>query len=242
MPSFEGADGSFFNETAGGPVSVQVSASAGTIAMSWDQRSLFINNATVYASLTVLLPKKVEVGDIVSIGSLNTITALTIQDGFGVVVPMAPNQLAGGATAIYMRYINSTVGWVAWEMGASDLPVQYIAMTNTTNAAIVSATFLQAPEMVINMTGTLGSGQTLTLPSVANFITHLPRGFAIGATFKLRIINSGAGAFSWTVTTNNFWTLTGTMTVAQNTFRDFVATLVDTTHATLVTTGVGTYS
>lgn len=242
MPSFENPNGSFFPDY---DVNTQVSVSAATITMAWNDRILFIDNATVYASLTVLLPTKVANGEVVEISSFNTITALTVKDGFGVAVPGAPNQITGGASAIQFRYINATVGWVPWAMSASDIPVQYLAMVNTSAAPIISATFAQAPEMVINMTGTLGAGAALTLPSAANFVPHLPRGFVIGATVKLRIINSGAGAFAWTVTTNSGWTLNGTMTVAQNTFRDFVITLGGTLAsptATLQTTGVGTFS
>lgn len=242
MPSFENPNGSFFIAS---DVNVQVAVSAGTVVAAWNDRAIFINNASIYASLTVKLPAKVENGEKFEIGSLNTITALVIQDGFGVVVPASPNQLPGGAATIVMRYINSVVGWVSWDTGVTDLPVQYLAMTNTSAAPVISATFMQAPEMVINMTGTLGAGAALTLPSAPNFVPHLPRGFVLGATYKLRVINSGAGAFAWTVTTNSGWTLNGTMTVAQGTFRDFVVTLGGTLAAptaTLQTTGVGTFS
>lgn len=242
MPSFQGFDGSFFAENDGGPVNSQVSASAGTIAMNWNDRSVFVANATVYASQTITMPKKVEVGDFVRISAQNTVTALTIQDGFGTAITGAPNAIDGGQQ-IVLRYLGSSIGWVVWAVSTPTRNVQYLEMTNTTNAPIISATFLQAPKMVLNMIGTLASGQTLTLPSAPNFIPHMPRGLFIGATFELRVINSGAGAFSWTVTTNSGWTVSGdTLTVAQNTWRDFIVTVNTLTTAVLKPAGIGTFS
>ena len=64
----------------------------------------------------------------------------------------------------------------------------------------------------------------------------------IGSTYRLRVINRSSGNFAWTMTTNTGWTLTGTMTIAQNTWRDFVVTLTSLTAATLQAVGVGTDS
>jgi hypothetical protein len=57
----------------------------------------------------------------------------------------------------------------------------------------------------------------------------------------LRIINENTTQ-TITVTTNTGWTLTGTMTIATNTFRDFVVNLTSLSAATLTSVGTGTYS
>jgi hypothetical protein len=44
------------------------------------------------------------------------------------------------------------------------------------------------------------------------------------------------------VTTNTGWTLSGTMTIAANTWREFVVTLNTLTTATLQSVATGTYS
>jgi hypothetical protein len=95
-------------------------------------------------------------------------------------------------------------------------------------------------EVDLSYSGAAGAGYTLTLPTVAAMVLamHAP---AVGTSFKLRIINNGSGQTA-TVTTNTGWTLNGTLTVANNTWRDFVVTLTSLTAATLQSVGVGTYS
>jgi hypothetical protein len=79
------------------------------------------------------------------------------------------------------------------------------------------------------------------LPTVANLV--LASKFfnaAAGVAWRLRIINKSSAAFTWTITTNTGWTLSGIMTIAQNTWRDFDVTLTSTSAATLQEVGVGT--
>lgn len=114
MPSFSNPDGSFTNESFGGPVNVQVSAAGATIAMASSDRALYVNNAATYATLTVLLPKVVEAGNKVDLAFANAVTALTVHDGFGNAVTGAPTAGAAGA-AITMRYVSKAVGWVHWK-------------------------------------------------------------------------------------------------------------------------------
>lgn len=135
------------------------------------------------------------------------------------------------------------------------LPVQISAQSLTqlksfaynTNTATSAVTLTAAnitgglDEVTLNLTGTLAAGANATLPTVANLVAALPAP-AAGQSYKLRIINSSSGAFSWTVTTNTGWTLNGTMTVADNTWREFYLTLTSLTAATLQSVGTGTYS
>lgn len=91
------------------------------------------------------------------------------------------------------------------------------------------------------LTGTLAAAANAQLPTVAALVAAMPVP-AIGNSYILRVTNRSGGAFSWTVTTNTGWTLTGTMSIAQNTWREFVVTLTSLTTATLQSVATGTYS
>jgi len=116
---------------------------------------------------------------------------------------------------------------------------QVVYNTNTaTTAATLTAANVSGGhnEVVLNMTGTLGGAAALTLPTVADLVAAIPNAIP-GQTYRLRIMNTSAGAFAWTVTTATGWTLTGTMTIAQNTYREFLVTLTSKTAAVLQSLG-----
>lgn len=122
--------------------------------------------------------------------------------------------------------------------------VSVAAVYNTNSATIdtiaTAANFTGSTTMVVlNMTGALGAGKALTVPSVATLVAAIPNAQP-GTSYLLRIINSSSGNFAWTVTTATGWTLTGTMTIAQNTYRDFILTLTSLSAVTLQSVGVGT--
>jgi hypothetical protein len=96
-------------------------------------------------------------------------------------------------------------------------------------------------EVTLAMTGTLGGDSNAQLPLVTALVTAIPNA-AANMSYKLRVINESSANHVWTITTNTGWTLNGTMTIAQNTWRDFYVTLVSLTTATLQNLGTGTYS
>jgi hypothetical protein len=98
-----------------------------------------------------------------------------------------------------------------------------------------------AASVDLAMTGTLAGAANAQLPTVAAMAAalHCP---TPGTSFRLRLINQSSANFTWTVTTNTGWTLAGTMTIAQNTWREFVVTLNSLTTATLQSVATGTYS
>lgn len=126
-------------------------------------------------------------------------------------------------------------------------PVAYVAnstvgSTTLTAANVAGGTNTTVPtEVDLNLTGTQTGAATATLPTVAALVAAIPNAIA-GQTYKLRVINSSSGAYTWTIGTNTGWTLNGTMTVAQNTWRDFVVTFTSLSAATLQSVGTGTYS
>lgn len=130
--------------------------------------------------------------------------------------------------------------------GINPLPQTNVqSAANTTGFTATGNQVAGAQDNVLLLTGTLGAGAALTLPTAANLLAALPANIQaapIGTSFMLRIINASSGAFAWTVTTNTGWTLSGTMTVAQNTWRDFIATVTAVGAITLQSIGTGTYS
>lgn len=116
-----------------------------------------------------------------------------------------------------------------------------------TNAATTSATLTAAnisggvASSDLQLTGTLAGAANATLPTVASLVLalHSP---TVGTGYRLRITNASAGAFAWTVLTNTGWTLAGTQTIAQNTWREYVVTLTSLTTASLQSVATGTYS
>jgi hypothetical protein len=96
-------------------------------------------------------------------------------------------------------------------------------------------------EVTLGLTGTLGGDANAQLPTVANLVAAIPNAVA-GQSYKVRVINASSANHVWTITTNTGWTLNGTMTIAQNTWRDFFLTLTTTSAAVLQSIGTGTFS
>lgn len=123
----------------------------------------------------------------------------------------------------------------------------YNVNTATASTALTAANVTGGTASVdLAMTGTLTGAANAQLPTVASVIAALSGANtpAVGTSYRLRIVNASAGAFAWTVTTNTGWTLAGTMSIAQNTWREFVVTLTSATAATatLQSVATGTYS
>lgn len=121
----------------------------------------------------------------------------------------------------------------------------YNAAANTTGFTLTPQQVAGAAQNFLNLTGTLGAAANAQLPTVASLIAALPQvvqGSPVGISFQLRVINSSGAAFAWTLTTNTGWTLAGTMSMAQNTWRDFIVTITSATTATIQSVGTGTQS
>jgi len=145
-----------------------------------------------------------------------------------------------GALADQTGLINSILAINPWQAAV------YNAATNTSGFTATQGQIMGAESTVLNLTGTLGAGAALTLPTAAVMLaTMTPQQGVVGSTTLLRVINSSGGAFAWTVTTASGWTLSGTMTVAQNTWRDFIVTITGVgagAAMTLQAIGTGTQS
>lgn len=143
-----------------------------------------------------------------------------------------------GTTAVF----NCTVAGAWTTQPATTKAAAFNTNTATAGATLTAANVTGAVNSVdLALTGTLGAGANAQMPTVAamTLAMHTP---TIGSSFRLRICNQSSANFAWTVTTNTGWTLTGTMTIAQNTWREFVVTLNTLTTATLQNVAVGTFS
>jgi hypothetical protein len=132
--------------------------------------------------------------------------------------------------------------WTAGAPSSSGLgETQYNAINTGTPATPTGVQFAGAADVTINMTAVLGGAGTLNTPTAAQIIAAIPRG-QVGQTYRLRIINSSGGAFAWTVTAGANVTLNGTMTIAQNTWRDFYVTITGANAVSVQSIGTGTFS
>lgn len=118
---------------------------------------------------------------------------------------------------------------------------KYGAATNTAAFTATGAQFAGAQDVTLNLTGALAGAANITTPTAAQILAAIPNG-AVGQSYRLRIINSSGGAFAWTVVADASVTLTGTASIAQNTWRDFYVTVLTATTASMQAIGTGTQS
>ena len=145
-----------------------------------------------------------------------------------------------GALPDYTALGNTILSINPWQAAV------YNAAANTTGFTATQGQIMSAEQTVLELTGTIGAGQALTLPTVATLLATLtPQQAVVGSTCLLRIGRGANGAFNWTVTTNTGWTLNGTQTIAQSTFRDFIIQITAVgvaPTATCTQVGTGTWS
>jgi hypothetical protein len=125
------------------------------------------------------------------------------------------------------------------------LTPQYNAVSGNTPLTLLAAKIAGAQEVTVNLTAALAGAGTVTTDTAANIIAAIPvtlNGSAVGVSFRLRIINSSSGAFAWTVAGGTGVTITGTATIAQNTWREFIVTVTGAATVTLQSIGTGTFS
>jgi hypothetical protein len=119
----------------------------------------------------------------------------------------------------------------------------FTAVSTNTPTTLSAASMVNAQDNYINMTATLAGAGTLNTPTAVALITALQAvnpAVGVGYSVGLRVINSSGGAFAWTLTAGTGVTITGTASIAQNTFRDFVLTVTSLTAQTVTIQQVGT--
>lgn len=112
--------------------------------------------------------------------------------------------------------------------------------TGTTTTTFAAGQLEGADDVVYtNTQSTPGSIATRTATQMIANITNVYSGYS----YPLRVVN-GQGTGTLTITAGSGVTLTGTMTVAANTYRDFIVTVTSTTSPaiTIQNVGIGTFS
>lgn len=139
-------------------------------------------------------------------------------------------------SALYNPMVASTIRLGA---GQEQIPASKFSSINVTTGTL-SAGDITGAHFVSLMTTNATPGNQATR-TAAQMITDHGMG-PVDASYTLRITNTGAGTFTLTAGSNV--TLTGTMTVAQNTWRDFNVTFrgTPTQTVTIQSIGIGTYS
>lgn len=169
----------------------------------------------------------------------------TILGGTGVTITggsvITPNS---EASYLYTQTGANTVTLTLAAVGNSGsglLNTQFNAIATATTFALTGAQMAGALGTYINLTGTLAAATNVQSATAAQIVAAIPNA-TVGGSYEMRIINSSGAAFAWTLTTNTGVTLTGTQTIAQNTWRDYVVTLTSLTAVTIQAVGTGTQS
>lgn len=95
------------------PISTTVPTAGSTYTMNSSERAVYFNHAATLATFTVRLPSTGDSGDTVMLKFRSPVTTLSLQDFNGAAIPSAPVTAAVGQ-AVYMRYVDPTVGWMWW--------------------------------------------------------------------------------------------------------------------------------
>lgn len=115
---------------------------------------------------------------------------------------------------------------------------QKVATNDNGTTQTLTAAMLSGGDEVFH-TSTGGATPSLTLPLATDFIAANP-GLAIGQSMRVRIINNNSGVA--TIVTNTGWTLTGTLTITNGLWREFVVTRTAAATLSGVSVGLGTTS
>lgn len=113
-----------------------------------------------------------------------------------------------------------------------------VATADNGTTQTLTAAMMSGAERVFH-TSAGGSTPSLTLPAIADFLAANP-GLAIGQSMTVRFINNNSGTA--TIVTATGWTTSGTLTLATNTWREFVITRTGAATATITSVGTGTNS
>lgn len=104
-----------------------------------------------------------------------------------------------------------------------------VTVATEATAAAVTYTVAQIVAAGLLLRDPNGAGRADLLPTAKNLISALGPGVAVGTSFEFTIRNTADAAETITVTTNTGLTLSGTMTIAQNNTKRFLAVLTNVT-------------
>jgi hypothetical protein len=120
--------------------------------------------------------------------------------------------------------------------GPSDVADVQYTTSSVTTGSIAAGIITGANDCVWNQTGATPGAQLVR--TAAQLLGDTPNG-RVGQSTTFRIIETGAGTLTLTTDAGATVTMTGTMTVPTNTFRDFMLTFNTATTATVQSLGAG---
>lgn len=207
-----------------------------TIVRGGTQTANFTDTTDTAANIFAAFPSAVA-GQTFSMFYLNnTSFAATITGGSGVT---GQNVFVPALTSVEIYYTLVSASSVTMAIRITgdlgNLP-DYTYQTTALASGVITASLLTGgTETVL-----LSSGATaLTTPTAAALLAATPNGGA-GDTWKVRIINTNAGTL--TLTADASITITGTLTIATNTWREYIVTILTATTAKMQQVGTGTNS
>lgn len=129
--------------------------------------------------------------------------------------------------------------------GAAQMPFGFYSKpaaysTNAGTGAVTLTTanvFGGAVLQALSLTGAQSGGVNATTPTAAAWLTAIGA-FFVGQDYVLRVLNTGSGQ-TITLTGGTNVTVTGTATIANNTWREFIVTVTSATAITLQEIGGG---
>lgn len=196
---------------------------------------------SVVSGAGVLLPSATTPGAQEIIANLGLNNLNVYPNGTDSINTLAP----GAAFIVPPGYAGEFIGIAPglWTGVVGNVPSSFQYNTNT---AIGSTQLTTAnitgnfgfTDVTLALTGALTGAATATLPVASGLTinTYTNQGW------RLRIINASSVSNGWTIAASSGWSLGGTMTIQQNTWRDFYVTLPSATSAVLQNIGTGTYS
>lgn len=126
------------------------------------------------------------------------------------------------------------------EDGSGDTPLASLSTNlNQTTGSLPQGAITGSGNVVLISTNALPGAQLVR--TAAQMLADMPGGH-VGQEWRFRICNSGAGTLTLTADAGPTVTLSGTMTVATNTYRDFIAKFTSATAATITNVGLGAYT
>ncbi len=160
-----------------------------------------------------------------------TAFAETIAGGVGVTVS-GRSIVPGNSVGQFLLTRTGTATYTLVGIGVATQVVfdqfAYIATADDGTTQTLTAAMVVGGNITYHQTLS-GTTPSLTLPLGADMDTALPN-MVTGQSYVLRVVNTNSGTA--TIVTNTGWTLTGTLTLLTNTWREFVITR----------TGTGTYT
>ena len=168
----------------------------------------------------------------------STAFAQTLAAGAGVTLPTSV-VIGPQSLGYYLVTLTSLTAVTFTHLGtvlvAAFPPAQF--STAALAAGTLAAGLITGAAMVVlQNTGATPGAQTVR--TAAQMLADFPQA-RVGDSYILRIVNTGAGTLTLTADAGPTVTITGTATVAQNVFRDYIVTFNTATTATIQSIGSG---